>query len=62
MYCLYTCSYRLSPKHPYPVPLDDCEIATKYFLENAQKYNVDAKRVAVMGKKLLKSPTYIFMI
>ena len=44
--------YRLAPEHPYPAPLNDCETATKYFMNNADKYNVDPHRIGVSGKTL----------
>lgn len=47
----------MAPEFPYPVPLDDCVMATKYFIQNAAKFNVDPNRVAIGGKgrsKLLK--------
>jgi len=42
-------SYRLAPKAPFPAAFDDCVTATKYFISNARKFNVDAHRVAVAG-------------
>lgn len=41
--------YRLAPPHFFPDGLNDCVSATKYLLRNAKKYNVDEKRVSVMG-------------
>ncbi|XP_078668123.1 arylacetamide deacetylase-like [Branchiostoma floridae x Branchiostoma belcheri] len=41
--------YRLAPEHIYPAALDDCMAATKHFINNADKYNVDPSRVAVAG-------------
>jgi acetyl esterase len=41
--------YRLSPEHKYPVPLDDCYAATKYFAEHAAEFNGDPSRLAVGG-------------
>jgi acetyl esterase/lipase len=41
--------YRLSPKHKFPVPLDDCLTATKYFIEHAEGFGVNSKRIAVGG-------------
>ncbi|KAK2160455.1 hypothetical protein LSH36_133g05075 [Paralvinella palmiformis] len=41
--------YRLAPKFKYPIPLDDCLAATKYFMKNASKFNVDPNRIAICG-------------
>ena len=45
--------YRLAPEFPYPVPLEDTLKATKYFLNNTHLFNVDPRRVAIVGKILL---------
>ena len=50
MITLFYSSYRLAPEHVYPIPLDDCVEATKYFLTNAHQYGVDQNRIAVAGK------------
>ena len=42
-------SYRLSPEHVFPAGLDDCVTATKYFMENAERFGVDKGRVAIAG-------------
>lgn len=42
--------YRLAPEHPYPVPLDDCDLALDWVGRVAPKLlGVDATRVAVVG-------------
>lgn len=46
---LVSVNYRLAPEHPYPVPLEDCLTATRYFLKNARQYGVDENRIGVKG-------------
>ncbi|WP_336515550.1 alpha/beta hydrolase [Pollutibacter soli] len=42
-------NYRLAPEHPYPVPLNDCFEGLKYIANNAEKFSIDPKRIAVGG-------------
>ncbi|WAR00853.1 AAAD-like protein [Mya arenaria] len=42
-------NYRLAPEHLFPVPLEDCLKVTKYFLRNAEQYDVDPGRVGLKG-------------
>lgn len=42
-------NYRLAPEHVFPAAFDDCLKATKYFLQNAAKYGVDASKIGVSG-------------
>lgn len=41
--------YRLSPEHPYPTPLDDCEAAIRLALEKAGDWGCSAKRIILGG-------------
>jgi acetyl esterase len=42
--------YRLAPEDPCPAALDDVEAALRYVVENSAELNLDAERVAVMGR------------
>jgi len=42
--------YRLSPEHPFPVPLDDCFAAWRWFQDLTPDYAVDPARIAVGGQ------------
>lgn len=41
--------YRLAPEHPYPAPLDDCERAIRFAIENARRWGCSAERIIVGG-------------
>ncbi|KAJ8319646.1 hypothetical protein KUTeg_002801, partial [Tegillarca granosa] len=41
--------YRRSPEHVFPVPLEDCLSAVKYFIANAESFGVDPHRIAISG-------------
>jgi alpha/beta hydrolase fold len=40
----------MAPEHVFPIPVQDCVTATKYFLTNAARFDVDPTRVAIGGK------------
>ena len=41
--------YRLAPEHPYQDGLDDCLEAVRYIYNNAEKFNVDADKIGLVG-------------
>jgi acetyl esterase len=42
--------YRLAPEHPYPEGLDDCEVVTRWALENASRFDLSPAKVVVAGE------------
>lgn len=42
-------NYRLSPAHPFPTPLEDCQKAVAYLKEHAFKWGGDSTHVSVGG-------------
>lgn len=42
--------YRKAPEHKFPVAHEDAYAALQYVMQNADKYNGDPKRVAVVGE------------
>jgi acetyl esterase/lipase len=41
--------YRLAPKHPHPIPSEDCYAALRFTFENAERLHIDENRIAVAG-------------
>jgi acetyl esterase len=41
--------YRLAPEHPWPAALEDAYAATNWLANNAERFSVDGRRLAVAG-------------
>ncbi|XP_074642691.1 neutral cholesterol ester hydrolase 1-like [Tubulanus polymorphus] len=41
--------YRRAPEFPFPTPLFDCELATRFFLSHASHFRVDPRRIGIIG-------------
>ena len=41
--------YRLAPKHPFPIPLEDCYAVLQWAVSHAQEFNINSKRIAIGG-------------
>lgn len=46
----FSVDYRLAPEHPHPTPVEDCYAALRYISDNAQIFNIDPARLAVLGE------------
>ncbi len=42
-------TYRLAPEHKFPSPLEDINAVFEWIAENAEKYNIDPKKVFTVG-------------
>lgn len=42
--------YRLTPKHRYPIPLDDCCDTLAYMVREASSYKLDMNRLMIYGE------------
>ena len=42
--------YRLAPKYPFPLPLDDCFAAWHFMLKSAEALGIDRERIAITGQ------------
>ncbi|KAH6893458.1 Alpha/Beta hydrolase protein [Thelonectria olida] len=45
-----TVEYRLSPEHPFPVPLDDCYAGLTWVWRHVAELGIDAKRLMLAGQ------------
>jgi acetyl esterase len=46
----FSINYRLAPKYTFPADADDIEAAVRWIKENAARYHVDPKRIALIGE------------
>jgi alpha-L-fucosidase 2 len=46
----FSVNYRLAPQFKFPADADDVESAIRFVKANAAKYNVDPKRIALIGE------------
>jgi acetyl esterase len=42
--------YRLAPEHPFPAAVEDADAATRYVVQHADEFGIDASQVAVGGE------------
>jgi acetyl esterase/lipase len=48
-YVVVAVNYRHAPKHPFPAQVHDCKQAVRWMRANAEKYKIDAERIAAFG-------------
>ena len=41
--------YRLAPKYPFPIPVEDCYCAYQWTIKNASKLGIDKNRIVIGG-------------
>jgi acetyl esterase len=46
---VFSIAYRLAPEHKFPVPVEDCEDAFKWLVNNANEYEINPAKITVMG-------------
>ncbi len=46
----FSIDYRLAPNHQFPAPIADLTAAMEFLHKNAKLYNIDPKRIAIMGE------------
>jgi acetyl esterase/lipase len=48
-YAVFSVNYRLAPKYPYPFMVLDVQRAVRFIRHNAQRWNADGARIALVG-------------
>ncbi|MEM1215329.1 MAG: alpha/beta hydrolase [Bacteroidota bacterium] len=46
---VFSVAYRLAPEHKFPVPLNDCEDAFDWLVQNSTQFDIDPTRIVVAG-------------
>lgn len=46
----FSINYRLAPDHKFPSQMEDVKAAFEFVLKNAKEYNIDTRRIALMGE------------
>lgn len=46
----FSINYRLAPDHKFPSQIEDVKAAFEFVLKNAREYNIDTRRIALMGE------------
>ncbi len=46
----FSIDYRLGPAHKHPAAVEDIEAALRFLRANAKKFNIDPRRIAIMGE------------
>lgn len=42
-------NYQKAPEHAFPIPFDDCYATLLWTIQNAQKLNIDPKKIGILG-------------
>ena len=46
---IFSVEYRLAPEHRFPTPLEDCDQAMDWLIENADEFEIDINKIAIGG-------------
>ena len=46
---IFSVEYRLAPEHRFPTPLEDCDQAMDWLIENADEFEIDVNKIAIGG-------------